>query len=125
MIKNPVTPEDADKFEAYIIKWQDKLNLKDWRIERSPKPSKHMAEVSRRLVEDRIATYRIGKHFGECKVTEYSLESTAVHELIHILLSELISVAETKDHTQESLMSAEHRVVNTIERLLVPEPSQP
>jgi hypothetical protein len=124
-VKNPVTPKDADKFEAYMLEWQDKLNLKDWRIVRSSKrASGAMAKVMKRHVEDRLASYRIGVDFGSEEVSNHTLESTAVHELLHILLAELLEVAEAPGHTQEQLMSAEHRVVNTIEKLLVQEPSK-
>ena len=122
--KNPVTKEDSDLFDRYMVEWQTKLNLNDWRIKRSPIPAKgSMAVVHKMHVEDRLASYRLGSHFGLEKVTPYTLESTAVHELLHILLVELVEIATDKDHTQEQLMSAEHRVVNTLERLLVPEPS--
>jgi len=121
---NPVSDLDADKFERYMVLWQQKLNLMDWRIKRSPRRAKGvMAVVHKRQIEDRLASYRVGTTFGTEAVTDYTLESTAVHELLHILLTELIEVAGDKDHTQEQLLSAEHRVVNTLERLLVPEPS--
>lgn len=119
--KNPVSSADADKFEEYIHKWQTKLNLNDWRIVRSPKRIKGaMAQVSKTYLEDRLVSYKIGSDFGSDGVSDHTLESTAVHELLHILLYELVELAATPGHTQEQLMSVEHRVVNTLEGLLVP-----
>lgn len=121
--KNPVTSVDVDKFDEYIQEWQTKLNLNDWRIVRSPKRiNGAMAQVAKMYLEDRLVSYKIGTDFGSDGVTDHTLESTAVHELLHILLFELVEVAATPGHTQEHLMSVEHRVVNTLEGLLVPKP---
>jgi len=121
--KNPVTSADVDKFDEYMQRWQTKFNLNDWRIVRSPKRIKGaMAQVSKTYLEDRLVSYKVGADFGFDGVSDYSLESTAVHELLHILLFELLEVAATPGHTQENLMSIEHRVVNTLEGLLVPKP---
>lgn len=62
----------------------------------------------------RLAVYRLGC-WGEEKITPESLEKTAVHELLHILLHDLIATAENKNNDIEA---AEHRVVNVLEQLL-------
>jgi hypothetical protein len=114
-----ITTAHADEFEGYIRKWQALLNLQDWRIERSSKLASKgaMAEVHTSF-EDRLAMYRLGRSFGESEVTPHSLESTAAHELLHVLLKDLIHA------TGKDRMAAEHRVVHTLERLLVPPRSQ-
>lgn len=115
-MKNRLTAADAKKFQGYIKKWQGLLNLQDWRVERSPKTSKSMAEITLSL-NDRLAIYKLGADFGSTTaVTDHSLESTACHELLHVLLHELVNA------TDQSLESVEHRVINTLEKLLVPEP---
>lgn len=111
-----VTPEDAQKFERYMRAWQDKLNLRDWRIVRSNRATRHMSDVKIHL-EDRLAVYRVGTDFGAEPVTEHTLERTAVHELLHVQLAELIDAAENGADT----ISAQHRIINTLERLLVPD----
>ena len=118
-MKNLVTPADADKFAAYIEKWQTMLNLHDWRItRRSSKAAKGaMADVAISAA-DKLAQWRIGKHFGAEIVSDYTLESTAVHELLHVLLADFKEVCTSKP-SDEILDSAEHRVIHTLERLLV------
>lgn len=119
---NEVTPADADQFEAYVQKWQRLLNLDDWRISRSLKrPKGVMAQVSKMNLEQRLAVYQIGLNFGAEPVTPHALESTAVHELLHIMLCELIETSKTADPQHDTLRSVEHRIINTLERLLVPE----
>lgn len=110
---NELTPEDCEKFDAYVQKWQQALNLSDWRIERSPRRAKkNMAEVS---FDDgaRLATYRIGVSFGAAPVTAFNLEQTALHEVLHVFLHEVLAA------DQQSLEGAEHRVINVLEKLLL------
>jgi hypothetical protein len=110
MIVNELSPADCDAFDGYVAKWQRLLNLSDWRIERAQKRSKrNMAEVTFDD-EARLASYRIGVSFFSEEVTPDSLERTALHELLHILLHDL-----SVDWTE----SNEHRVVNLLEKLLM------
>lgn len=118
---NPVTPEDKTRFIGFIEAWQRKLNLLDWRMVCGNKPAKGaMADVDTELIS-RMATYRIGDNFGSDEVNAYSLESTACHELLHVLVAEYRGLIEGKadDFTVDS---AEHRIIHTLERLLVPKP---
>ena len=119
-MKNAITPEHETEFAAYIVKWQALLNLHDWRIQRLDKPAKGaMADVAM-SPQDKLAQWRLGKHFGTEAVTAHSLEATAVHELLHVLLAEYREIAVSKP-SDEILQGAEHRVIHTLERLLVPQ----
>lgn len=117
MRKTPVTNEltaaDCLTFDGYVAKWQSILNLADWRIERAAKRStKNMAEVA---FDDgaRLASYQVGISFGSAPVTAASLESTALHEVLHVLLHDML---ETEG---AALEGAEHRVINILEKLLL------
>ena len=118
-MKNPVTPADADRFATYVAKWQTLLNLHDWRITRrnSAATKGAMADVAISAA-DKLAQWRIGRHFGAELVDDYTLESTACHELLHVLLTEFKGVVASKP-ADEILDGAEHRVIHTLERLLV------
>ena len=115
--RNLVSPEDALLFDDLIDKWQVRLNLSDWRIERGSKAARNaMASVE---FNDgaRLATYRLGD-FGAEVITPASLESTAIHELLHVFLHDLLAIAAAKPDP-EALEAAEHRVVNVLESLLL------
>lgn len=114
---NRPTPEQIDKFDAYVRQWQDVLNLRDWRIERGSKPSPDaMADVACNA-SARLAVYRVGD-FGATPVTDEALCTTALHELLHVFLFDLISVAQDRAATPEQLETVEHRVINVLERVL-------
>jgi hypothetical protein len=121
---NPVSAEAADKFAAYVATWREVLSLGDWRIAVSEKRAtrKVMAEVVKFDLEQRSATIRLGKDFGNTPVTDHNLKETALHEVLHIFLHELITVAQTEGVDRDTLGSAEHRCINVLEKLLVDKP---
>lgn len=107
---NPVSTADCKAFEGYMQKWQKLLQLGDWRIERSTlRPKKSMAEV---VFDDpaMLASYRIGVSFGSAEVTPDSLERTALHETLHVLLRKF-----KLDQSEAN----EHEIVNVLEKILM------
>lgn len=120
---NPVKQSDADAFAMFMREWQQKLNLQDWRIERSSKPAgrANMAAINRFSLPDRLATYALGDDFGAKPVTAQSVEETACHETLHVFLYEFKEVCRDPASTDDAIMAAEHRLVNSLVRLLVPE----
>jgi hypothetical protein len=119
---NPVSQEASDLFAMLVKKWQAELNLNDWRIERSPRPAgkANLAEISKMYLPDRLATYRLGADFGDATpITEHTLDQLACHEVLHVFFKELIEFAGSG--AAEDIASAEHRCINTLVKLLVPE----
>lgn len=117
---NPVSDEDAAKFTAYVATWREILSLGDWRVGVSEKrsPRRVMAEVTRIDLEQRLATIKLGRDFHGTKVTDASLKETALHEILHVFLGELILTAIEQGEANAQVGSAEHRVINVLERLL-------
>lgn len=116
---NETTPEHKAEFAGYIDLWQGRMNLKDWRIQPGMKPATGAMASMSIDAASHLAVWRIGKHFGTEPVTAQTLEATAVHELLHVLLADFALAIESKA-SDELIAAAEHRVINTLERLLVP-----
>ena len=116
-MSNIPTPEDAQIFAQSVRKWQQILSLCDWRIEKGSKPAKEaMASVEFNQTA-RLATYRLGD-FGAEKITPESLDKTALHELLHIFLHDLMCVATDPKSSDEEIEMQEHRIINLLEALL-------
>jgi hypothetical protein len=116
---NETTDDHKAAFARHMVKWQRLLNLDDYRIQPGSKPARGaMADMSIDIAA-RLAVWRLGKSFGMEPVTAHTLEATAVHELLHVLLAEFGALVETKA-ADDLIASAEHRIINTLERLLVP-----
>jgi hypothetical protein len=116
-MSNIPTPEDARFFALCVKKWQEILNLNDWRIEKGMKPAKQaMASVEFNEAA-RLATYRLGD-FGAEQIDQRSLDSTALHEVLHVFLHDLMSAAQDPKSSVEEIEKQEHRVINLLEQLL-------
>ena len=116
-MSNIPTPEHAELFAQSVKKWQQVLSLGDWRIEKGSKPAKEaMASVEFNQTA-RLATYRLGD-FGAEKITPDSLDKTALHELLHVFLYDLMCVATDPKSSDEEIEMQEHRVINLLENLL-------
>jgi hypothetical protein len=116
---NPVTPDDAAFFARCVGRWQSVLGMKDWRIAVSDRrsPRKVMAEVAKFDLEQRAASIRLGKDWSGEVVTPEMLDKTALHEVLHVFLHELIETARA-NHDEDAIGSAEHRIINIMEVLL-------
>ena len=114
---NIPTPEDAKLFAQSVRKWQQVLSLGDWRIEKGSKPAKAAMASVEFNTPARLATYRLGD-FGAEKITPESLDQTALHELLHVFLHDLMTVAQDPKSSQDEIEMQEHRVINLLEKLL-------
>ena len=114
---NIPTPEDVKVFAQSVRKWQQVLSLGDWRIEKGSKPAKSAMASVEFTPAARLAVYRLGD-FGAEKITPDSLDRTALHELLHIFLHDLMCVATDPKSSDEDIEMQEHRVINLLENLL-------
>ena len=116
-MSNIPTPEHSQLFAQSVRKWQQVLSLGDWRIEKGSKPAKAAMASVEFNASARLATYRLGD-FGAEKITPESLDQTALHELLHIFLHDLMTVAQDPKSSQDEIEMQEHRVINLLEKLL-------
>ena len=114
---NIPTQQDAELFAKSVKKWQQVLNLGDWRIEKGIKPAKQAMASVEFNESARLAVYRLGD-FGAEKITPDSLDKTALHELLHVFLHDLMMVASDHKSSDEDIEMQEHRVINLLENLL-------
>jgi hypothetical protein len=116
-MSNIPTPEQSQLFAQSVRKWQQVLSLGDWRIEKGMKPAKAAMASVEFTPAARLAVYRLGD-FGAEKVTPESLDQTALHELLHVFLHDLMTVAQDPKSSQDEIEMQEHRVINLLEKLL-------
>jgi hypothetical protein len=114
---NIPTPQDAEIFAKSVKKYQLLLSLGDWRIEKGSKPAKAAMASVEFNASARLATYRLGD-FGAEKITPESLDRTALHELLHVFLHDLMTVAQDPKSSQDEVEMQEHRIINLLENLL-------
>jgi hypothetical protein len=118
--QNPVLDHHVEQFDEYVKKWRELLNLRNWRVARAKKREpKNMAALLTVEHEHKLARYAVGVDFGTHEVTSESLESTALHELLHLLLRPLIDTAMAEGEHNDKLLEEEHSVIVVLEQLLL------
>jgi len=117
-IQNPVLEEHFPVFQHYIDKWQPLLNLNDYRIDLVSKRSNHMSEIEVASA-DRVATMYVGKHFGGDEVNHQTIESTVLHELLHLRNHDILIRAYHDREYTDAVEAAEHSTIYVFERLLM------
>jgi len=105
---NIPTPEQAELFAQSVRKWQHEKGIK---------PAKGAMASVEFTPAARLAVYRLGD-FGAEKITPDSLDKTALHELLHIFLYDLLCTATDVKSSDEDREMQEHRIINTLEHLL-------
>ena len=116
-MQNIPSPDDAKLFAQSVRKWQQVLSLGDWRIEKGSKAAKNAMASVEFNDSARLATYRLGD-WGSERITPDSLNKTALHELLHVFLHDLIVTATDPKSSDEDIEMQEHRVINLLENLL-------
>ena len=113
----PITPEQVAEFKRLLPIWIELLSLKDWRIAFTRKrPVANHADVVM-YHDDRLARISIGRDWGSNPATDFELEVTLVHELLHIKLYDLANLAEKAD--AEQVTKLEHAVIIPMAEALV------
>lgn len=115
-----LSDEQSKLFGLSLKKWQIRLNLADWRVVFGQKWARRgvMAEAHITL-RDRLAEIRVGKS-GLAGATDHEIEATAVHEMLHVMLFELVTLARDPNTSDENLASLEHAVITVLEPLIFP-----
>lgn len=120
---NPLSDSDKEAFDLYLLAWQERLGLQDWRVNRSKRKTASKANMAETKVyhRNRLANIFLGTDMGGAPVDAHTLESLALHELLHVFLAELVNQIEYGIEGP-ALDSAEHRVVHVLEKLLMTKP---
>lgn len=117
-----LTREHVEFFWQCLFAWQQRLGLTDWRITRSDMPpnGKTLCEVRDWDFPQRQVSCRLNTNWFTQEPTETAIEQTAVHELLHVLLADVIEYGFTAGAERDSMRTIEHAAINRLERLLVP-----
>jgi hypothetical protein len=95
-----MTPADRRHLQAYCLSLRDRLGLRDWQIEVSPKPPTHDEWVAECFCPGglRLAIVRFRDDFRQ--YTAHFQRATVVHELLHAVFS------QTQDLVRDVLPNA-------------------
>ena len=116
---SPVSPQAKEKLYEYARKWQDLLGLGRWRLTPSKKPSNAMAEI--KFDKDnshKLAALLVGNDWKSVPVNDETLEITALHEVLHVMLYEFKEACREEPYNEARQLEREHELIAVLEKLL-------
>ena len=117
-----VTKGDIKTWTDECTHWQEELSLWDWDIGTGMIPIDEdiagcaVMQTTARVAEIIFNVNCLEDLTADEKKREF--KDTAVHEMIHVLLAELRTLAESRDWDERAWESAEHAVVNRLVKAL-------
>lgn len=123
-----LTDKHFAKYGGYISKWQTYLGLTGWNITLQWDESDEAGDGAagsalsyvRPTVKSHYAPIYLCRDWGKTPVTDEKLEETAFHEVCHVLLGDLVKVAEKNapGSMYNPIQAMEHNVIRTLENLV-------
>ena len=109
-------------FKAAASEWADKLGLSDWSLhyyhEDMGDDDRAPIATCKSDSQGRVATITLNIYWPEhLALTNEELSRVAFHELGHVLLAELVWLANNRICTDGLLTQAQHSVIRRLERL--------
>lgn len=118
-VKNKLTEEHKLKFMSAIFGWQERFGLQKWSLIKSSIPSKYMAEVDfEKDKSHKMARVKVGTDWKSTEPNEENISSVACHEVLHVLLYDLIEYSREHPYDGNGILEKEHEVINSIERAI-------
>jgi len=116
------TKKDFVKFQKECTIWLDRFWLREWQVFYSWQDlddgTAARTEYAHHSKNVEFSLNRRQDPKGGHRQFEQSIEDLAKHEVIHLLLADLIGLAESRYCTKEEIESAEHALVQKLMKLL-------
>lgn len=117
-----LTQKHMDHYAKCIAKWQTYLGLTGWNVtvQWDEDPEVDALSYVRPTVKSHYAPIYLCRDWGKIEPTNEKLDETAFHECCHILLGDLVKVAEKNAPRAmyNPIQAMEHNVIRTLENLV-------
>lgn len=106
-------------FKAEALRTADVLGLHDWefRLYHNDTRKDCLAHYSL-LHEGKAADITLTREWQDMPITNEAIKSAARHEVLHILLADLVYLAHARQTGEHDIETAEHAIIHRLERLL-------
>lgn len=119
-----LSDKHLELFKKHVAIWQGQLGLTGWRLlvewEKEDHSARAITRLNHKSHQATITLVRDQQDAVNAKEFEDYSSELAFHEVLHILLSDLTTLAENNTHPNmyDFIQSAEHGVIRTFENLI-------
>ena len=86
------TKKDFALFKKWFRHYQNKFQINDYRVDFMHEKVHGYAQISTRQLT-KVARVSLDTNWGEYKITDEKIKSTALHECLHLLTSRIVWIA--------------------------------
>lgn len=113
------TTKDFKFFKARAIKYQSLLGLMSWALYFNHEEVEGAYAVTAWSTNDMVASIRLATEWDDMRPkSNHELDRLALHEVLHVLLAPLVSEAEYRYASQDSILAVEHSIVRVLENTI-------
>ncbi len=115
---NKTSKEDFEYFKKQCEYWQDRLSLRDWKLHYLHETYTGSYAWFRSDVPGKTATLGLSVSWEDEKITKPKLNSSARHEVLHLLLADLVYAGHARQSTDEDFENTQHAIIRRLEHVL-------
>ena len=115
-MSNKTSKEDFEYFKKYVKIYQKEFGLTNFKLYFNH-DNKHMDAYAYIYseVENGIATIGLTQNWDSLKITKEQLRYSAKHEILHLLLADLVQVGKYRQSVDTDFIRAQHAVIRRLE----------
>ena len=106
------------RFKLAFLKWQKEFGCHDYRVTFSHEPLHNQFAAIRVDPENRIALVRFGTDLSKEDMNDFDPGAHGLHESLHLFLSRLSDLAQSRYATERQIQEAEEGMVRVLEKIL-------
>lgn len=115
---NKTTKQDYKYFKSRVLHWQKELGQVDWAIHFKHEKLNGMFAETRMANDSHVAVVSLSSNWEDDVVSDEQLNRTAFHEVLHVVMSDLVSEAKARYAVEYDIDRAEHAVIRILENLV-------
>lgn len=114
------TLKDFDTYQKLCLEWQKRLGLTNWALYFQRDDDRSSYGRTRWDIDGAVATITLSKEWDDFRsINDSELNRLALHEMLHVLLAEIVHVAESRYTNDGELSVVEHHVLRRIENVIL------
>lgn len=117
-MSNKTTKQDYKYFKERVLYWQKELGQVNWAIHFKHEQLDDNFAETRMGNSSHVAVVALSTDWVDDAVSNEQLNRTAFHEVLHLVLNDLVTEAKARYATEYDIDRAEHAAIRILENLV-------
>ena len=114
-MSNKTSKQDYIYFKQCVIKYQKQLGLTDWKTYFEHETVEDSLAWIRLDWEGKCCTIGLSVDWSHHPVSKQTVHDSARHEVLHMLLADLVAVGKYRQSTDTDFTASQHAIIRRLE----------